>query len=208
MEYPPEGMKDQSPRDVILINKVHYHTDSTAVVHVTQLSMFTCTIALLIIGVKRVIHWSLCSSNTWSKQWGWTSTWEREMEGVCKKKTGLILKDSEVLYQVCIFNLLWWIASKAHANLIHTWSMDLRQDSKYIKGKYRVLEVDKDRVRMSKFIETKLKCQFEDWKAFYEAESEEDLLYCKKILRPIKEEVCFWTACAGQFIMYNNKILL
>ena len=64
MEYPPEGMKDQSPRDVILINKVHYHTDSTAVVHVTQLSMFTCTIALLIIGVKRVIHWSLCSSNT------------------------------------------------------------------------------------------------------------------------------------------------
>ena len=58
-------------------------------------------------------------------------------------------------------------------------------------GKYSVLEVDKDCVRMSKFIETKLSCQYEDRKAFYEAGKEEDLLYCKKILRPQKKEVNF-----------------
>jgi hypothetical protein len=45
---------------------------------------------------------------------------------------------------------------------------------------------------MSKFIKTKLGCQYEDRKAFYEtSEREEDLLYCKKILRPQKEEVNF-----------------
>ena len=73
--------------------------------------------------------------------------------------------------------------------------MDSWQDPRYINGKYAVLEVDKDNVRMSKFIKTKLNCQFEDRKAFYEAEKEEDLLYCKKILRPKKEEVnfCSWT---------------
>lgn len=42
---------------------------------------------------------------------------------------------------------------------------------------------------MSKFIETKLDCQFEDKKAFYRAEEKEDLLYYKKILRPKKEQV-------------------
>ena len=52
-----------------------------------------------------------------------------------------------------------------------------------------VVEVDKDSVRMSKFIEIKLDCQYEDGKAFYEAGKEEDLLYCKKILRPQKEQV-------------------
>jgi hypothetical protein len=55
-------------------------------------------------------------------------------------------------------------------------------------------------VRLSKFIETKLNCHYEDGKAFYEGtpvedkeeieedldapEREEDLLYYKKILRP------------------------
>ena len=63
------------------------------------------------------------------------------------------------------------------------------QDSRYIHGKYSVLEVDKDCVRMSKFIEAKLGCKYKDGKAFYEAEKEEDLLYCKKILRPQKREV-------------------
>lgn len=43
---------------------------------------------------------------------------------------------------------------------------------------------------MSKFIESKLSCQFEDGKAFYEATgNEEDLLYCKKMLRPQIKEV-------------------
>lgn len=59
-----------------------------------------------------------------------------------------------------------------------------------MKGKYSVVEVDKDDVRMSKFIETKLNCPFEDGRAFYEAaEDEEDFLYYKKILRPDKKEV-------------------
>jgi hypothetical protein len=55
--------------------------------------------------------------------------------------------------------------------------------------KYSVLEVDEDCVRMSKFVETKLGSPYEDEKVFYTAEKEEDLLYCKKILRPQKEEV-------------------
>ena len=66
------------------------------------------------------------------------------------------------------------------------------KDSTYKTGNYRVLEVDQDCVRLSKFIETKLDCQYEDGKAFYEVtekDSEEDLLYCKKILRPQTNEV-------------------
>lgn len=66
-------------------------------------------------------------------------------------------------------------------------------------GKYAVVEVDEDCVRMSNFIEEKLKCQFEDGKAFYEAtESEEDFLYFKKILRPEKEKV----TCKYMYISY------
>ena len=71
------------------------------------------------------------------------------------------------------------------------------QDSNYHTGNYMVLDVDSapaesddDRVRLSKFIETKLGCQYEDGNAFYEVtENEEDLLYYKKILRPKKNEV-------------------
>ena len=62
----------------------------------------------------------------------------------------------------------------------------------YRTGNYRVLEVGEDDVRMSKFIETKLNGQYEDGKAFYEVtenDPEEDLLYCKKILRPQTNEV-------------------
>ena len=69
----------------------------------------------------------------------------------------------------------------------------LYQDLQYINGKYCLLEVDEDCVRMSTFIETKLKCQYEDEKAFYEAEKEEDLLYYKKILHPKKMEVNFYS---------------
>ena len=62
-----------------------------------------------------------------------------------------------------------------------------------MKGNYSVLEVDEDCVRMSKFIETKPGCHYEDGKVFYEADSEkeEDLLYYKKILRPQNEQVNF-----------------
>ena len=62
-----------------------------------------------------------------------------------------------------------------------------------MNGKYTVLEVDEDNVRMSKFIATKLNCKYEDGKAFYEAEKEEDLIYCKKILRP--QKVNFVSVC-------------
>ena len=66
----------------------------------------------------------------------------------------------------------------------------------YKTGNYRVLEVDQDCVRLSKFIEVKLDCQYEDGKAFYEVtedDSEENLLYCKKILRPQTNEVFSYT---------------
>ena len=62
----------------------------------------------------------------------------------------------------------------------------------YKTGSYRVLDVDQDCVRLSKFIETRLNCQYEDRKAFYEVtedDLEEDLLYCKKILRPEVDKV-------------------
>lgn len=62
----------------------------------------------------------------------------------------------------------------------------------YETGNFVVLIVDQDSVRMSKFIEAKLDCQYKDERAFYEvmeSDSEEDLLYCKKILRPQISEV-------------------
>ena len=70
-------------------------------------------------------------------------------------------------------------------------SMDSWQDPRYKKGKYAVVIVDEDNVRMSKFIEAKLHRPFEDGKAFYEATSknEEDFLYYKKILRPEQKKV-------------------
>ena len=71
--------------------------------------------------------------------------------------------------------------------------MDLRQDSMYRTGIFTVLEVDKDCVRMSQFIEEKLNCKFEDGRAFYEVtENEEDLLYYKKILRPQTDKVAIY----------------
>ena len=73
----------------------------------------------------------------------------------------------------------------------------------YRTGIYSVLEVEQDCVRMSKFIETKLNCKFEDGKAFYEVtENEEDLLYYKKILRPQKDEI--FSCCIHGF---RNHIL-
>ncbi len=82
---------------------------------------------------------------------------------------------------------------------------DVWQDSTYKTGTFIVLHVDID-VRLSKFIETKLNCQYEDGKAFYEVteneeetEDEENLLYCKKILRPNKEEV---------FVGYTHLLML
>ena len=93
---------------------------------------------------------------------------------------------------------------------------DIRQDSNNQIGRFAVLDIDVDCVRLSKFIETKLNCQYEDGKAFYEvikneqeteededeAEREEDLLYYKKILRPEKNEV----SCAFR-IYCTRKIL-
>ena len=66
--------------------------------------------------------------------------------------------------------------------------MDLWKDSMYQTGNYKV---DEDCVRMSKFVEKnfKLNCKFEDRKAFYEAEKEEDLLYYKKVLCPQKNVI-------------------
>ena len=61
------------------------------------------------------------------------------------------------------------------------------QNSMYKTGNYKVIDVDEDCIRLSKFIETKLDCKYEDGHAFYEmteGDSEEDLIYCKKILRP------------------------
>ena len=82
----------------------------------------------------------------------------------------------------------------------------VRQDSNYQTGKYTILDVDVDCVRLSKFIETKLNCRYEDGKAFYEVtedkfedheetDAEEDLLYCRKILRPKKNEVFVRQLC-------------
>ena len=88
-------------------------------------------------------------------------------------------------------------------------TMDLHmilQDSMYQTGNYSVLEVEQDCVRMSKFIETKLNCKFEDGKAFYEmTENEEDLLYYKKSLRPKKDEV--FSCCVHGFRSHINSKL-
>ena len=73
--------------------------------------------------------------------------------------------------------------------------MILWQDSMYRSGKYGVLDVDQDCVRMSEFIKTNLNCKFEDRKVFYEVtENEEDLLYYKKMLRPQMKKVSYSVA--------------
>jgi hypothetical protein len=88
------------------------------------------------------------------------------------------------------------------------------QDSNYQTGKYTVLDVDVDNMRLSKFIETKLNCKYEDEKAFFDvtenegaAKIEVDLLYCKKILRPKKNEVAIHykhnTAMAAQWKFHS-----
>ena len=69
----------------------------------------------------------------------------------------------------------------------HAW-----QDSRYVKARYDVISVDQDKVRMSEFIQKKLESdkKYEDGKAFYTSSlDEEDLLYCKKILRAPNELV-------------------
>ena len=82
---------------------------------------------------------------------------------------------------------------------------DTRQDSKYQTGNFTVLDVDLDCVRLSKFIERKINCQYEDGKAFYEVtENEEDLLYYKKILRSPRHKVCSMPALA--LIIRLNRI--
>ena len=75
-----------------------------------------------------------------------------------------------------------------HKNLVHDTMVP--QDSMYRTGNFMVLDVDQDCVRMTKFIETKLNCKFEDGRAFYEViKNEENLLYYKKILRPQTNKV-------------------
>ena len=80
-----------------------------------------------------------------------------------------------------------------------------------MRRKYAVVKVDEDNVRMSSFIAGKLKCQFEDGKAFYEATENEDFLHYRKILRPenkgevnffyyackysMSVRVCMWKQC-------------
>ena len=68
----------------------------------------------------------------------------------------------------------------------HAW-----QDSRYVHARYDVINVYQDRVRMSEFVKKKLhNAQYEDGKAFYmSTRGEEDLLYCKKILRLPKKLV-------------------
>ena len=66
------------------------------------------------------------------------------------------------------------------------------------------MEVDEDNVRMSKFIEGKFNCEFEDGKTFYEAtKNEENFLYYRKILRPdIRGEVNDFFFF---FVQFNNN---
>ena len=97
--------------------------------------------------------------------------------------------------------------------------IDIRQDLNNQIGRFAVLDVDINCVRLSKFIETKLNCQYEDGKAFYEVKEneqeteededetvrEEDLLYYKKILRPNKNKV----SCTFRILLHkeNSTIL-
>ena len=70
------------------------------------------------------------------------------------------------------------------------------QDLMYKTGNYSVLDVDEDCVRLSEFIEANLglNCKYKDGNAFYEVtedDPEENLLYCKKILRPEVDKVIY-----------------
>ena len=64
------------------------------------------------------------------------------------------------------------------------------QDPKYnIEEWFHVLRVDENNVRMSAFIERKLKLKFENGRAFHEfTETEEDLLCYRDVVR--MKKVC------------------
>ena len=58
------------------------------------------------------------------------------------------------------------------------------QNPVYIKDKFRVLNVDKDNVKMSDFIKNTLGVNFENGGAFYEfTQVDEDLLSYKEVVR-------------------------
>jgi hypothetical protein len=105
-----------------------------------------------------------------------------------KNEDGLELDvNAEVLYQVSWYQVVLIFLFMSLYNMFHTW-----QDLGYINTRYDIFSIDQDGVRMSKFIEKKLDNdrRYEDGRAFYMSTlDEEDLLYCKKILRPPKEQV-------------------
>ena len=56
------------------------------------------------------------------------------------------------------------------------------QNPNYIEGKFAVLEVDEDNVRLSEFVREK-RGSFDSAKAFYEFDKEEYLPWCRKMIR-------------------------
>lgn len=57
------------------------------------------------------------------------------------------------------------------------------QSEKIISRKFTLLEVDEDNIRLSVFVKSKLGCNsFENGRAFYEFNQEEDLLYYKEVV--------------------------
>ena len=63
------------------------------------------------------------------------------------------------------------------------------QDPKCVRGIFRVLDVDEDNVRMSKFVRRNLGL-FEKGKVFYEFNKKEDLICCRKTIRVTEAMVC------------------
>ena len=92
---------------------------------------------------------------------------------VSKPKNGFVFEeDTMVLCQVCC--VIKFMILCHDMNLI-------TQDSKYYLEEFHVLKVDKNNVRMSEFIKTKLG-SFETGKAFYEFKQPEDLSLYKEVV--------------------------
>ena len=60
------------------------------------------------------------------------------------------------------------------------------QNPKHVEGKFAILEVDEDNVRLSEFVREKFG-SFDSAKAFYEFVKPEYLPWCRKVIRvPVK----------------------
>ena len=73
-------------------------------------------------------------------------------------------------------------ASLSHHRQQYHYNILIPQNPKHVEGKFAILEVDEDNVRLSEFVREK-HGSFDSAKAFYEFVQPEYLPWCRKMIR-------------------------